>query len=488
MKKKIVQEKIYPMTQNIPNKFFAGTLFLALVAIMLFTSACGAVANEAAAAPQAEGDAATPATTAVLVPVEVAPAENGNISLLLNYSGNLAAQSDVTVVPRVGGQVKEVVVAVGDTVKAGDPIAIIDSDIYQAQLKQAEGALDQAKLTLQQMEEGARPEQLAAARASVDIARAALADVKNPNADTRTTAAASLAQAQAAVRLAQAEYDKVAWAGQVGQLPQALQLEKATTSYEAALAGYKLQTNPSASKTAALEGQVVKSELDLQLAETPFRPVEFDRARAVIQQAEGVVEQARLQLQYATLTAPVSGVIAELYLDQGEMVGNSSPVARVVSNEVEAQLSVEEGRYGQVEKGQPVSLRVAAYPGVDFPAIVTTVAPLADAKTHTFAVTVTPLDKKGLLRSGMFADTTLLAEEKQNTLLVPLTAVTTVNDTPTVYVINADGVAEQRAVTTGLSNQTQIEILSGVKIGENVVTAGQVNLQDGITVKVVPQL
>jgi RND family efflux transporter MFP subunit len=160
----------------------------------------------------------------------------------------------------------------------------------------------------------------------------------------------------------------------------------------------------------------------------------------------------------------------------------------VLSQEIEVKLNIEESRLAQVSKGQHVSLQVSAYPGVEFPAVVINVAPAADANTHTFEVTVTPLDEEGRLRSGMFADTTLLAKEKEDTLLVPLTAVTSIDGQPTVFVVNENGIVEQRGVTTGLSNKTQIELLSGAKVGETVVTAGQVNLEDGVKVDVVPEL
>ncbi|GAB4449080.1 MAG: efflux RND transporter periplasmic adaptor subunit [Anaerolineae bacterium] len=458
-------------------------LLMLLLAAMWLTTGCGVTAADVAAAP--------PDSAAAIerrVPVEVAAVARGDISLLLNYTGNLQAQSDVTLVPKVGGQVEQLLVAVGDEVKKGDPIAVIEGDAYRAQLKQAQAALKQARLNFEKMELGARPEEIAAARNALSLARAALSDVEHIDDNERTTAAAALANAQAAVRRAQTEYDKVAWAGQVGQLPQALALEQATNAYEQALAAYNLQTNPGDATLAPLEAQVVQAELKLTLAENPFRPVDFELARAGIEQAEAAVELAALQVDYTTLAAPIDGVVAELYVDEGDMVGTSSPLGLVISNQTEVTVSVEESRIGQVFRGQHVSLRVSAYPGVDFPAVVTNVAPLADANTHTFDVTITPLDEQGLLRSGMFADTTLLAEEKTNTLLAPLTAVSTIDGRPTVFVITAGGVAEQRAVTTGLSTDSQIEITSGVKAGESVVINGQVNLQNGDKVEVVPQI
>ena len=462
-------------------------LMLPLVAAVLFITGCSSTASEASAAPP-DGEAAEVAAAERSLPVEAAPIERGDISLLLNYTGNLQSQSDVTLVPKAGGQLEKVLVKVGDSVEKGDPIAIIEDDTYVAQLKQAQAALTQARLNLEKMELGSRPEEIAAARNALTLARAALSDVQNVDSNERTSAAAALANAQASVRQAQTEYDKVAWAGEVGAMPQALALEQATNAYEQALAAYNLQTNPSDSTLAPLESQVVQAELNLTLLESPYRPVDLEVARAGIAQAEAAVEQAALQVDYATLESPIDGVIAELYVEEGDMVGSSSAFGLVVSNETEVQIDIEESRLGQVFAGQHVSLHVSAYPGVDFPAVVTSVAPIADANTHTFAVTITPQDEKGLLRSGMFADTTLLAEEKENTLLAPITAVTNVNNQPTVYVITADGQVEERSVTTGLTTKTQVEITSGVQAGETVVTNGQVNLQDGAKVEVVPEI
>ncbi|RMF04906.1 MAG: HlyD family efflux transporter periplasmic adaptor subunit, partial [Chloroflexi bacterium] len=409
------------MNKSNTPKIFSILLILLLPAAALLTTGCGAIAEPASAAAPGDNPAADATAPARAVPVEVAPVERGNISLLLNYTGNLQAQSDVTLVPKVSGQLEKLLVGVGDPVKKGDPIAVIEGDVYRAQLKQAQAALKQARLNLEKMEQGARPEEIAAARNALQLARAALNDVETIDDNERTTAAAALANAQAAVRRAQSEYDKVAWAGQVGQLPQGLALEQATNAYEQALAAYNLQTNPGDATLAPLEAQVVQAELKLTLAEKPFRPVDFELARAGIEQAEAAVELAALQVEYTTLNAPIDGVVAELYVDEGDMVGSSAPFGLVVSDQTEVKINVEESRLGQVFKGQHVSLNVAAYPGVDFPAVVSNVAPVADASTHTFEVTIVPLDEQGLLRSGMFADTTLLAEEKTNTLLVPLT-------------------------------------------------------------------
>ena len=87
----------------------------------------------------------------------------------------------------------------------------------------------------------------------------------------------------------------------------------------------------------------------------------------------------------------------------------------------------------------------------------------------------------------MFADLSILIQEKQNTLLVPLDAVTNVNDQDSVYVVKGNTV-ELRPVTVGLTSDGKVEILAGLEAGETVVTAGQADLTDGAKVETVNRL
>jgi HlyD family secretion protein len=322
----------------------------------------------------------------------------------------------------VGGQIASVQVAVGDRVKAGDAIAVIESDAYDLQLEQAQLGLEMARLTMAKARRGTRPEQLRAARAAADIAHAALKDAKNPGGSSRTIAAANLAQAEATVRLAQYQYDKISWAGQAGMTAEALQLQQAITAHKQAKAAYDQQTNPPDSALAALEAQVVQTDLSLALAEKPIEQVDFDMADLAIKQAEAAVRQAQHQVDYATVRAPFDGIVSELYIHPGSMVGPSVPVASLISVALDTPVNVGEAQIGQVSSGQGAALALTAFPGRSFPAVATSVAPAADANTHTFVVVVTP--------------------------------------------------AEPRAITLGLSDADRVEILAGVSAGEVVVVAG----------------
>ena len=457
----------------------SAALILTLI-IGLLTIGCAATEAEPVTAQEQPALASTA--------VEVATAETGDIALIFNYSGNLQSTADIDVQPKVSGEVVEILVTVGDEVAAGDPLARIDDELLRLDLKNAEVALKKAQIDLVKMEAGARDEEIAAARASVELARSALEDVANIDDNERTTAVLNLSQAQAEVQRAQAEYDKIAWAGQVGTTPQAVQLEQATAAYEAALAEYTLKTNPSDSTLAPLEAELVQAQLNLALALQPFQEFDFELARTAIEQAETNIDRAELQVEYATIRAPFDGLIASIEVEPGSLVSASSAIVRLVSPTVEVSVPVEESRLGQLRVELPASLNVAAYPGVDFPAIVSTVPPVADGTTHTFDITVLPQDERGLLRAGMYADVAIMADVKSNALLVPRAAVTLVDDQPVVYIVTVKDdrqVAERRDITTGLRDQDNVEIIDGLAVGDTVVTLGHANLIDGADVVVI---
>lgn len=457
-------------------------LLLLLIVVALPLTACGSMA-----VPVAEA-AAPPANSADNVPlasVRVAAVETGDIARIYNYTGNLNAADIVTIVPIVGGRIEKVLVEAGDELQAGDPIAIVDSRIPRAQLKQAQAQLELAKLNLQKMDDGVRPEQLATAQKSVNIARAALNDVYDVNDSERTAAVSQLAIAEAQLKMAQSEYDKISWAGQTGMTLQAIQLEQATIAYEAAKAAYDLKVNPGDAQTAQLKAQLAQAELQLAMAEEPVTTTDRQMVAKQIELAEAAVEMASIQVDEATVRAPRAGTLAELYVTAGQMVGPQVPVGKLVSDEIELIFKLEESRLPEVAVGQNVALRVSAYPDTDFPAIVTYVASTADAHSHTFAVTVAPLDEGNLLRSGMFAKLALLVDEHTDALLVPQSAIVKDADgQSTVYVADKYNRVEKRIVTLSLTQDDRVEVLSGLEEGDLVVTVGQAKLEDGAMVEI----
>lgn len=453
-----------------------------LVGLALIVSACS---GRPGGPPSAQTVDGTPTPTPErTIPVEVAEVTTGNIDLVFSYSGSVQPKDEVDLTSGAAGRVEQLLVDVGDEVKAGDRIAVVEDNTYLAELKQAEAELARASLELAKIEQGSRPEEIIAARASVELARAALNDVVTVDDNERTQAAAELARTEAALKAAQAEYDKIAWAGDVGETPQALALQEATINYENAIADYEIDTNPSDSELSPLMLNLAQAELNLALILEPFREVDVALARVGVQRAQAALDVAKIQLDETIVEAPFDGVISELFISEGSRVGTQDAIVELLSNELEVEVEVQESRISQVSDGQNVSMLVTAYPGQEFPGMVSSISPKASTDTRTFKIRITPTDGEDLLRTGMFADVAILAQENTNTILAPRSAPVQASDPPTVFVVTADNTVEQREVTTGLFDINRIEILSGLQPGEIVVTAGQNGLTDGTKVEV----
>ncbi len=437
--------------------------------------------SSAAAAPEVQ----TQIVERPPVPVEVTQAETGNIAAILSYTGNLRPTQNLSLVSIVAGAVEDVLVEVGDEVRAGDPVLRVEDTTYKAQLKQAEAGLTVAQTNLLKMKNGPRPEQIEMAEVALNAAKAQLEGVTTLTDDERTLAAASLAQAEAGLRLAQAQYDKIKWAGQAGMTPQALQLQQATIAYETARAAYNLQANPDDTTLAQLRAGIRQAELNLELLKNPLTAEDFALARAGIAQAEGIVALAQYQVDNVVLRAPFNGIIAEVYATVGSVAGPQLPAVKLIAKNLEAQIEVPENQIISFYDDQPAALKVSAYPNQDFPALVTSVAPAADDTSHTFPVIITPIDPESRLRAGMFAEAAILLEERTGVVLVPRSAVTTVGGRDVIYVVSEDETTvRMRPVKTGLSDDGRIEITNGLSVGETIVTAGLSNLSDGANINI----
>jgi HlyD family secretion protein len=458
------------------NKKWYSLLLIFL--LVLLVTGC----NAASAAPEQQ----VSAPERPPVPVEVTKAETGNVAATLSYSGDLQPVHSLSLVSIVSGAIEEVMVEVGDEVRAGDPIIRVEDTTYRAQLKQVEAGLTSAQANLMKMERGPRQEQIEMAEAGLEAARAQLEGITTMTEDERTVAAANLAQAEAALRLAQYEYDKIKWAGQTSQTPQALQLQQATIGYETALAAYNLQANPDKSTLTQLRAAIRQAELNLQLARDPFVPEDFTLARAGVVRAEGAVALAQYQVDNSILRAPFDGLVSEVYVTTGGVASPQSPAIQLISKDLEVLVDVPENQIAKLYKNQPAALKVAAHPGKDFPALITSIAPIADTTSHTFPIKVTPVDADSELRGGMFADVTILLEEKVGVVLVPVSAVTVIDDQEVVFIVSDDEkTVTLRPVTTGLSDIDRVEIVEGLAPGEPIVMAGLSNLSDGAAIEVV---
>ena len=397
------------------RRALAGWKLAPLVAALAFlATACSLTGNQ---------PTPTPAPLAVYTPMaaaepiaagaqaaEAAPAQPQRAAAgRSSYTAEIIPQDQVPVVAEVAGQVLEFSIEVGDRVEAGDVLVRIDSSTLEAQRAQAMAGLDAAKAQLDLLQDEPEDEDIEAARAAVTAADEAYQRaLAGPTAEELRMAEAQLRQAEAAVKQAQAAYDQVSWNPLIAALPESMQLEAATLALEAAQAQYdKLVLGATADVIAGAYAQLASARAQLKRLEEGAKPAQVQAAQAQVRQAETALYLAQLQLDKALVRAPISGVVASVNTAAGAMIAPGTPLAVLISPEVEVIISVEETRLAALSAGQPAVIHVDAYPDRAYDGEIAIIAPTLDPATRTVQVTIRPTGDAADLAPGMFATVAL---------------------------------------------------------------------------------
>lgn len=411
------------------------------------------------------------------VEVDVRPAQRGNIQAAFSYTGDVRAKAQVAVIPRVSARIERVNVDIGSEVRRGDVIAELDRSTLQAQLRQAQGSLQSAQARLDGLQ-NPRPEDIAIARANLISAQDRLDKLLNPPATELEALRVAVANAEATLKQAQANYDRIAFEPDAGRRPEAVQLEQATNNYNAALANLRNRTNPPQQDVDVARQAVITAEEQLKKALQPATDADLAAQRGAVASAAAGVEIAQINVNEATIRAPIDGVVAERPQPVGATTSTAQPFVTIVSKEVEIVLPVEETRLPDLAVGASAIINVPAYPGQDIPGTIASIAPTVDQRSRTVSVRVEPVDQDGRLRPGMFAQVRLITRDRQNVLIVPREAVVQRTNQNVVFTI-VDGRARQTPVEVGVSDDRNIEIRSGIDQGVPVIISGLATLRDG---------
>ena len=213
----------------------------------------------------------------------------------------------------------------------------------------------------------------------------------------------------------------------------------------------------------------------------------YDKLTAQFESAKAVLSLAELDLKEATITAPISGYIAE----RNAKVGNLSESFQrermfhiVQQKELYGIVHLPEKELSKVHKDQQATLDLTAFENTNITAFVERISPVIDSKTGTFKVTLRVPNQDNILKSGMFAQVKLNYDTKQNVVLLPQKALLAIDDSINVFVVK-DGIATKKAVTVGYKEGEVVEILTGLTQSEMVVITGHQNLRDQSPVDVV---
>jgi RND family efflux transporter MFP subunit len=349
----------------------------------------------------------------------VVPASRATLANTLTVAGEFIPYQEVELHAKVAGYIRSIHVDIGDKVKQGEVLAVLDVPELQAQVQGAQAGVRQSQAEILQ--------------ATNEVVR-----------DEANYAALHAA---------------------------AVRLQQASDARPGLIAQQELDDAHAKDQAAAAQGDAAKSAL------------------SAMQQQLGVSQAQKQQVStmedYSRIVAPFTGVVTWRYADTGALIqagtsnAASAPVVKVAqTSTLRLRLPVPEAIAPYVHDGDAATIRVDAL-GRTISGKVTRSTGELDMSTRSMQVEVDVPNADGSLTPGMYAQVTLDVKRAGDALVVPIQAVDTSGPQPVLLVVNAQSRVERRAVQTGIATANRIEVLSGLREGEQVIVANQASFQPG---------
>ncbi len=223
-----------------------------------------------------------------------------------------------------------------------------------------------------------------------------------------------------------------------------------------------------------------------EVAENLISREQFDKAHLDNQIGQQEVAEAQWRLDKTTIRSPFGGRVTERYLRLGQHVHPGDQLFTVSDfDPLIAKIFLPEKDVFGLKEGREVRITLKANEQTRFRGRIRQISPVVDTATGTVKLTVEATAPPQEVRPGAFVTIDIVRETHAQAVLLPREAVIRELKDAYVFVANA-GVAEKRTVSLGLEEGARIEVLSGVKPGEQVIVAGQGGLKQGSPIKVIP--
>lgn len=344
-------------------------------------------------------------------------------------SGSVKAATTATLSGKAMGSVKNILVAEGDMVKAGQLLIVIDDRDIMARIKQAEAVLIEAQ------------------NAQTEVEAATVAAEKG------------LLAASAQRKLLDATYERFQNLYQK-QSVSAQEFDEIKAKWEAAQA-QEAQARAMMDSVAAKKGQV----------------------RGKISQAKAAVSEANSYLSYTRIRAPFAGRMVKKMTEIGSVVAPGMPLL-VVERDQRYQLiaGVDESKLGQLRLNQPVTVTIPAVNFQSDQCLIEEITGTVDPMSRTVAIKIS-LPDWDRMQSGLYGQAEITIGQSTS-LLVPDSSILRRGALEGVFVLNEDRVLQWRLVKTGKSSGNRTEIISGIEPGEEIVARDVQRMVDGARAEV----
>ena len=360
------------------------------------------------------------AASADIAPAAVARVERHNVGSTLTIAGEFKPFQDVNVHAKVAGYVREIYVDVGDHVKEGQTLAVLEVPELAAQLSGAEAAV-----------------------------RAAQEQIRKAQGDLQRAQSSHAAAHSAYARLKQAADSR---SGLVAQQ----------------------EVDDTQAKDLETEGQTASSEAQLAGAKQ-----QLEMAQANQKQYTALSSYTRIVAPFAGVITNRYADTGALVAAGTSSSTQAIPVVRLAqTSKLRLVLPIPESVAAQIHLGDPVKVRVQAL-DQEIEGKVSRFADSLDRQTRTMETEIDFDNRSGRLISGMYTETRLSLREKKDVLTIPLEAVSRNGEDASVLAVNGQNVVEARKLRLGAEDSVRVEVLAGLSEGERVIIGNRSEYHEG---------
>ncbi len=407
------------------------------VAALLFVSSVG-ICNISGCKKSADEDTAKEATQ-VLVQAE--KPEQGSIAESIKIDATLAPVAQAAISPKITAPVQRFLVQRGDHVKAGELLAVLENKDISAAALDNKGAYEAAQAAYAAQTKAQVPEDYQ--KAELDVAQA------KANLDLNASIVKARKQLFAEGAIPGRDLDTAT-----------AQLVQAQAAYDTA--AKHLQSLQNVSHEAALQ-----------------------QAKGQLTSAEGKYRGAEAMVSYSEIRSPISGVVTDRQLFAGETATGGTTLITVMDTSVLlAKVHISQEASQRLKVGDEATITIPGMAG-PVPAKVSFIAPALDSGSTTVEVWLHIDNRAGKYKVGAPVQAAIKGRSAASALKIPMSAVLTAQDgAKSVMVVGADNTAHPKAVTLGINDGTDVQVVSGLNPTDTVITTGAYGLEDGARVKV----
>jgi len=229
------------------------------------------------------------------------------------------------------------------------------------------------------------------------------------------------------------------------------------------------------------------ADAEAELAGRMLQSLEAKRRQVLarIDQAKADVAGSQVYSSFSRIAAPINGIVVSRQADVGYMAAPGAPLLTIESGaDYRLEAAVQESQINRVHLRDQVGVQIDALGPQELPGIVVEIVPASDPASRTYVVKISIPAPAGnqIIRSGLYGKARFITGHTK-AITIPEKAVVENGQLTSVYVVDQSGIARMRLVRTGKSYGDRVEVLSGLKEGEQIVVDGIAAVNDGSRVR-----